>query len=230
MTNRKQPIPAKFASCPIEGKILQFYEGQFEAVFVILHPFLRPKYLDMGRFCPEKWPTKQEIIDDCSAITWREILKLTELTSLADIDIGLRTTIGGIKKEYSNQESANKLNLLSEELKIIVPTEGDLPPLLENRLFNAIKKLGHDWLWVGDEFATERKLYLIDDLIKEDEVPSHGCVFTHDHSLLITTHWDSHCSLLCSSRKLIENIISSDQFEGFYCTPKTEVYWGVHEI
>ena len=57
-------------------------------------------------------------------------------------------------------------------------------------------------MWVADEFGTERKLTWIEDLIEKDLVPSHGCVFTHDHSLLITTHWDSHCSLLCSSKDM----------------------------
>ena len=83
---------------------------------------------------------------------------------------------------------------------------------------------------MADEFGTERKLTWIEDLIEKDLVPSHGCVFTHDHSLLITTHWDSHCSLLCSSKDIIEKILSVYNFEGFYCSPKTEVYWGLYEV
>jgi len=104
-----------------------------------------------------------------------------------------------------------------------------LPPLLENRLFNAIRKLGFDWFWVGDEFGTERKLHWIIDLIEKDYIPSHGCVFKHEHSILVTTHWDSHCSFLCSSRDLIEKLLSTESFEGFYCTPKTEVYWRAYK-
>ena len=87
-----------------------------------------------------------------------------------------------------------------------------------------------DWLWVGDEFGTERKLHWIEDLILEDDIPGHGCVFTHDHQLLISTHWHSHCSFVCSSNAIIEKILSFDPFEGFYCTPNTEVYWGAYEI
>ncbi|MGF1741398.1 DUF2711 domain-containing protein [Vibrio profundum] len=230
MTNKVLPAPEKFASCPYDEKILPFYEGQFESVYVMLHPFLKPTSLDVERFCPKTWPTKHEILDGCSAISWQEILDLTKLSSLSDIDVGLRTSIRGIKKELSSQEAADNLNSLSEELDIICPTEGHLPPMLENRLFRVIKTLGYDWLWVGDEFGTERKLHWVDDLIKKDEIPSHGCVFTHDHRLLITTHWDSHCSFLCSSRELIEKILSAEPVEGFYCTPKTEVYWGAYEI
>ena len=40
---RTLPQPDKFASCPYDGKILSYYAGFFEAVFIILPPFLRPE-------------------------------------------------------------------------------------------------------------------------------------------------------------------------------------------
>ena len=151
------------------------------------------------------------------------------MKNIAEIDVGLRTRIHGIKKKFANEEFANRLTDLFDE-NIICPPEGDIPPLLENRILSAIKTMGHEWLWVADEFGTERKLTWIDDLIEKDLVPSHGCIFTHDHSVLITTHWDSHCSFLCSSKGIIEKLLSIDNFEGFYCSPKTEVYWGLYEV
>jgi len=54
MKDRVLPTPEKFASCPYDEKILPFYEGQFEAVNVMLHPFLKPFNLDIERFCPAK--------------------------------------------------------------------------------------------------------------------------------------------------------------------------------
>jgi len=228
MRDRVLPTPEKFASCPYDEKILDFYKGQFDSVYVLLHPFLRPTSIDIGRFCPAKWPEKHDIIDGCDPISWREILSLTGLENLSDIDIGLRTAIGGLNDEASNQAFSEKLAVL-EVHNIIHPQEGDLPPLLENRILTSIKKLGQNWLWVGDELGTERTLHWIDDLIKKDEIPTHGCVFTHDHSVLVTTHWDSHCSFLCSSKEAIGRILSIEPFEGFYCSPNTEVYWGLYQ-
>jgi len=229
MTNRVLPTPEKFASCPYDEKILQFYEGQFECVYILLHPFLKPIKIDIERFSPMGWPDKHEIINGCNALSWNEILELSGLVSLSDIDIGLRTTIRSLKKELSNEEFSKKLVKL-EAQNILLPQEGDLPPILENRVLKSIKELGHNWLWVGDEFGTERKLHWIDDLMEKDELHGHGCIFTHDHSLLVTTHWDSHCSFLCSSKKNIEKILLTEPFDGFYCTPNTEVYWGAYEI
>lgn len=230
MTDRVLPESEKFASCPYDEKILPFYEGQFDSVYVLLHPFFKPLKIDIERFCPSKWPTKQEIIEGGEPVSWHEILKLTGLQNLSEIDVGLRTSIHGIKKELSNVDASKKLNALFEEHNIIHPSHGDLSPLLENRILQAIKSIGENWLWVGDDIGTERKLHWIDDLIAKDAIPTSGCLFTHDHTLLVTTHWDSHCSFLCSSRDVIEKILAVDNFEGFYCTPDTQVYWGVYEI
>ncbi|MBC3808379.1 DUF2711 family protein [Undibacterium seohonense] len=229
MTTRVLPQAEKFASCPSDGKILDFYKGQFDDVFVLLHPFVRPMDISIDRFCPEHWPTKLEILEHCEPVVWQRILEMTELTCLEQIDVGLRTSIHGLNGEKANELFASSLIELSETTNIIHPTEGQLPPLLENRIFNTIKLLGYEWLWVGDDLGTERKLHWIDDLMSSDEVPSHGCIFTPDHRLLITTHWDSHCSFLCSSKDLIEKILDVDNFEGFYCTENTEVYWGLYE-
>ncbi|MDD5195177.1 MAG: DUF2711 family protein [Candidatus Omnitrophica bacterium] len=230
MTKRVAPEPDKYASCPHDGKILEYYRGQFDSVYILLHPFLRPLSIDFDLSCPEKCPSKHEIIEGCEPVSWRQVLNLTGLSSLSDIDVGLRTSIGALKEESANEKFASCLDKLTEEKGIIHPTEGGLPPLLENRIFNALKKLGYEWLWVGNEWGTERKLHWVDDLIENKEIPCHGCGFTPDYRLLVATHWDSHCSLLCSSKENIDKILEVDNFEGFFCTEKTEIYWSLHEI
>ena len=104
MPDRILPTPEKFASCPGDGKILDFYANQFESVYILLHPFLKPISIEFDRFRPETWPSKKDIIEGCKGVSWHEILTLTNLESLSDIDVGLRTSIGGLKKKYSNQE------------------------------------------------------------------------------------------------------------------------------
>jgi hypothetical protein len=102
--------------------------------------------------------------------------------------------------------------------------------LLHDNVLQAIQCLGYEWVWIGDEFCTERKLYWIDDLKGSDANATRGhCnVFTPDKALLWTTHWDSHFSFLCSSRRNLEVIEKKYQFEGFFCAQDTQVYWSVH--
>lgn len=87
-----------------------------------------------------------------------------------------------------------------------------------------LKKLGYEWLWVGDEFCTERKLYFIDDLIKDGETLATGAkIFTTDDKLLISPACNLSNLFICSSKSMIEKMREYVDFEGFYCTNKTEV-------
>ncbi len=227
MTRRILPPSDKYASCPYDEKVLSYYEGQFEAVYVVLSPFIRPRSISLDRFNPESWPSKQDLVAGSEPVTWKQILSMVSLKSIAEIDIGLRSSISGLNKKYANEDFAECLHLIAESEQLILPSEGDISPLVENRMYEALKRIGEQWLWVGDEFCTERKLFWIDDLIDGDEIPAHGCVFTPDKSILVTTHWDSHFSFLCSSKSKIERILEHEPFEGFYCAEETEVFWSV---
>ena len=103
--------------------------------------------------------------------------------------------------------------------------------MLHDKILQSIQSLGYEWVWVGDEFGTERRLYWIEDLKGKDaeattRLPCN--VFTPDKALLYTTHWDSHFSFLCSSKSNLVAMQKEHQFEGFFCTPVTEVYWSTH--
>jgi hypothetical protein len=105
-----------------------------------------------------------------------------------------------------------------------------LPALLYDRVLQAIKGLGYEWLWVGDEFDTERKLHWIDDLKNQIDCVTLGRfnLFTPDKQLLWTIHWDSHFSFLCSSNEKLAFIQSATELDGFFCSPSTEVYWSLN--
>jgi Protein of unknown function (DUF2711) len=228
MSENKRVLPPsdKFASCPYDENIFDYYNGQFETVYVLLHPFIKSDMIDWDKITAKTYPSKNEMIEKCTPVAWQEILKITPFKNISEIDVGLRSWIHGIKKH--NENFVDYLHKLYDEEHIVTPSEGDLPPLIENRLYAAIKKLGYEWLWIGNEFADERKLHYIDELISGDLIPTQDSIFTHDYALLLTTHWDSHCSFLCSSKNTIEKILAIDPFEGFYCTSDTQVYWGLH--
>lgn len=223
------PAPERYASCPYDGCILDYYAGHFDSVYVLLHPFLRPTRIPIDRFFPKTWPGKHEIVDGVDAVSWQELLSFAGFDSIAQIDVALRTSIGGLKQHAADEALANDLDDVAERHGLVYPSEGDIPPLLENALYERIKGLGYDWLWVGDEFCTERRLRLIDDLIAGSELPRHGSVFTPDKQVLVTTHWDSHYSLLCAPREKIDTVLGAEPFEGFYCDADTEIYWSLRD-
>lgn len=231
MAERILPPSDAFATCPFEGRVLDYYAGTFEAVYVLLHPFIKTVSIDKEQFKPSTYPSRPSIVRNCAPVSWAEIAKRAELPSIAAVDIGLRTRILGLKAELSNRQYADKIDALAQSDGILPPPEGFFSDLLHDRVLQSIQHLGYEWVWVGDEFDTERKLYWIDDLKGQETGPTvnrHLNVFTPDKHLLWTTHWDSHFSFLCSSERNLATIVDTSQFEGFFCTPSTEVYWSVH--
>lgn len=220
----------RFTSCPYDEPILEYYNGYFEAVYILLHPFMHSSKIDLKNKPRETLLRKQEIISDCEAVSWNEVMKLSGFSSLSEIDIGLRTSIRGLKEELCNYDFASRIRDLFDNKSIKPHMEGKIPALLENSLLYALKNIGYDELCVSDEFGDETKKFLIDELIAGDEIPFHGHIYDPDHKFLITTHWDSHCSFFCGPKEFLNKIIEIEQFEGFFCTPKTEVYWGVSPI
>jgi len=229
MTTRTLPAPDLFASCPLDGKILEYYAGTFEAVYVALNPFIKPISIDKKDFKPGTYPNRATLVANCEPISWSDAARVVRLPSIAAVDIGLRTRIGGLRKDLENQSYALAIDALYHTHDIMSPIEGHFPDLLHDKVLQSIQELGYEWLWVGDEFCTERKLRWIDDLKNQDEGLTRGRfnLFTPDKQFLWTSHWDSHFSFLCSSREKLEAIQHQSSLEGFFCTQSTEVYWSV---
>lgn len=229
MATRVLPPPDVFASCPLEGKVLAHYAGTFEAVYIALNPFIKPVSIDEAEFRPGTYPNRAKMVETCEAVSWSEVLQLTQLPSVAAIDLGLRTRIGGLREEFENQSYAAAIESMLETHRIIEPSEGMFPDLLHDNVLGAIQTLGYEWLWVADEFDTERKLHWIENLKDQEKGLTRGRyhVFTPDKQLLWTIHWDSHFSFLCSSREKLVDLQAVSGLEGFFCTPSTEVYWSV---
>ena len=230
MAERILPTPDNFATCPQDGKILEYYAGTFEAVYILLHPFIGASAVGTEQFRPGTYPSRQYIVKNCRPVPWAEVEDRTGLASKAAIDVGLRTQILGLKPEFSNQDYADRIESLITRDQILAPDEGGFSELLHDMVLESIQEIGYEWAWVGDEFGTERKLYWIDDLKNQESGPTSGrCknVFTPDKGLLWTTHWDSHFSFLCSSERNLSAIQRRYHFEGFFCDADTEVYWSV---
>jgi len=124
VAERILPAPDAFATCPNDGSILEYYSGAFEAVLVVLHPFVKAVSIASEQFVPATYPCRLKILSHYSPVSWAEVAARAGLPSLAAVDIGLRTMIGGLKAEFANREFANKIRLLDESEQILPPPEG----------------------------------------------------------------------------------------------------------
>lgn len=232
MTEKVLPEPDRFAIPPPGGgPLLPFYRGVFEAVFVLLHPFLRPTGMSPERFLEGPDVDRDDICRTCEAVSWAQVQQLGGFSSLAEIDIALRTQIHGLREGFASPILAKQLQSCLDRLGLVQPVEGRFSELTHDKVLAFVQEEGHSWVWVGDEFGTERKLHWIDDLKKPDSDVTEGrrSVFTPDKGILWTTHWDSHFALVCGSNRMIDRMANDERFEGFRCDQDTEVYWSLQQ-
>ncbi len=230
MTTRVLPAPDVYAVCAKGGPVLSFYQGVFESVYVLLHPFIRPIVKSAKDFRNDANPLdRAALCASCEPVAWAEVQRLTEFSSPAEINVALRTQIGGLRKEFASQSLATRLRTSVEKSGIVEPSEGTFSDLSHDKILTFLQEQGYEWLWVGDEFCTERELHWLEDLKEPTSTATQGhCnVFTPDKQVLWTTHWDSHFSFFCGSKEMIARVANDARFEGFECDATTMVYWSV---
>lgn len=209
--------------------ILEFYKGYYDCVYIILHPFM--KCYETEKFIATEEVLTKAVLTHLTekSISWNEIISLCGFKDIKQVDIALRNMIGGLNKRHHNHEEQAKLDQICELNSLIIPPEGNFSDLLINNMLKATIELGHDWIYIGDEFGHKRRLEYIQDIIDNKIQVNfhHESWYTPKNEVLFTTHWDSHFTLLCSDKGTIEKILSKYPFEGFYCNEKTEIYWSV---
>jgi len=230
MSERILPQPQNNQVCPPDDySIRKFYSGYFESSYIIFHPFFKVTKPDQIDFNAESYPSKEKMIECCEKIKWSEFLKMSKIKDYKELDIALRNSIHGLNKKYKNDESSNKLENALEQHKIHQPNEGLFEELLLDDMMKALLHLDFKWVFLADEFGTERKLTFIEDIIdnKTQVTNLHRNIYTPKSEVLYSVHWDSHFTLMSSTKNNIKKIIDLFDFEGFYCDEKTEIYWSV---
>lgn len=221
----------KFRECPNDGCILDFYKGVYEAVYVVLHPFYYSTIIDFNEINDKSWPSDTELLKHCNTILWKDILEIAKFNNLSEIDIGLRTSIGGLRKDMEAPLLAEKIRKLFFDQKIISPeSTGLISPFVFKDIFSSIHRLAINQMWLIDEFCLEiPKVRDIETIVNNLSI-ERGSYYSDNNTLLVTTHWDSHCSFVCGSKSLLDQFIALSQLEGFFCSNKTQVYWGIYDL
>ena len=81
MAERVLPAPDVFATCPLDGKILEYYGRTFEAVYISLHPFIKTVSIEKEEFKPYTYPSRSAIFKNCVPVSWAEVASRAGLPS-----------------------------------------------------------------------------------------------------------------------------------------------------
>ncbi|RWY49343.1 DUF2711 family protein [Mucilaginibacter gilvus] len=209
--------------------LLEFYKGYYECIYLILHPFYKVVKNKNEAFSKKEWPGKEKITKLTKSVSWAEVIELSGLPNIKTVDIALRNSTYSLAKKHQNENQSKMLNDTCQRYNLLEPNHGDFSELLIDDMLKPLLELGHEWVFIGDEFGHERKLQYINDIIrnKVDVNYHHENWYTPQNEILYTTHWDSHFTLLCSDRETTKKILEIRPFEGFYCDADTGVYWSL---
>lgn len=223
-------VDRRIICAPANVPILDFYETSFDEVFVSLNPFIKINSTSKLKY--STWfdflePTKKEILENCDRLLWKDFQSLSQIASKSDLDIALRTSIGGLVEKFQKKELVDSMIKVFEEKNIILPEDGKISIFSDDDILKALRKLGHEKICIGCKFGSTEKEVLIDKILNDEVEIGDSNLFTIDRKVLITFHWDSHQTYICSNKETVDFIRKNANLEGFYCDEKTEIYWSL---
>jgi hypothetical protein len=170
------------------AKILEWYDGIYTSVFILLHPFFlvpgtRPSQYHHGtRVYSASEMSREDMMEMITgpvkiepedaingfdhivksraiSVSWSTIMREAEFKTFSEINRALLTTIKALRAKYEDLEGAERLNEYCEQSNIFLPTEGQPQPILEKQIGEALLKIGVSEVMACDEFEEERKSF-----------------------------------------------------------------------
>jgi len=198
---------------------------KYETTFVILHPFLKIKPHYSIKFETGNWPTKKEIITCTQNITWTEIIQMSGLQDISELD-RLLAYLHCARRTADRQGWVKLMTQLDKNN--IIPAEVDcIPTSLINPLMLAIRALGYSTVNEFDLTGELRKEHTIDTILlsEEQDFFSMARIQTPDDKIVLTTGFDERFTYLSASKETAAIIIEQVNLEGFYCNETTRPEW-----
>jgi len=219
--------PEEFTYPPYAIPLVEAYDGLFESVFIVLHPFVRvPAALAWST--TRNYPLDAQILSHGVKCPWSQVAEYTGLTSCARINRALLTSIGSLNSDLADPAAAGALQAFLQAQPIWMPVEGRFEPLLRAGLLRAFALANAPKLLFVPEFpATNPVATLPIPGLRDGSIPfpSRGTLLAPDHSFLFTVDWDSFFTLFYGPRAFMTRAAAALNLEGFFATPNTEHAW-----
>ena len=219
--------PEQFTYPPYSLPLLEAYNGHFESVFIVLHPFVRVP-APLAWRTTHKYPGDAQILAHGRKHPWSEIASLTGLGSCARISQALLTSIGSLPDHLADPSASGALQKFFQSQPICMPVEGRFEPLLRADFLRAFALARAPELIYIPEFPHSDPVVTLPIAgLRNGSIPfpSRGTLLAPDHSFLFTVDWDSFFTLFYGPRSLITRVCSSLNLEGFFAAPTTEHAW-----
>jgi len=217
----------EFVYPPCDAPLVEAYDGRFEALYVILHPFVRvPERLAWRN--TRVYPSQEQILAAGEKVSWAEAAAQTGLRGAARLNQALLTSIMAISPELCDFSARNRMQSYLESGNVWMPNEGSFEPLLQPDFLDAFESAGKSSLIHVPEFPSVDAImpYNLAQLQARACVfPARGSLMPEDVSFLFTVDWDSFFTLFYGPRAFVAEFVARRRIEGFFAGPSTEHYW-----
>jgi hypothetical protein len=217
----------QFTYPPYSIPLVEAYDGLFETVFIVLHPFVRvPNSLAWS--VAHRYPDDAQIAASGAKVPWAEVAAQTGLANCARIHQALLTSIGSLSDHLADPAGRDALKTFLQSQPIWMPVEGRFEPLLRPDFLKVFAEAEAGELIFVPEFPrTDPTVTLPVAALRNGSVPFpvRGTLLAPDHSFLFTVDWDSFFTLFYGSRSFITRVAAAQYIEGFFASPNTEQTW-----
>jgi hypothetical protein len=210
-----------------EAPLLDAYDHRFEAVYILLHPFVSVPE-DLAWRVAKQYPTDDQIVSAGAKCNWSHFAAKIDIANCAKLNQVLLTATGSLVDYLCDYPGRDALQQFLQAEPVWMPGQGAFEPLLQADFLAAFQAAGHSELIFVPEFPHADPIETIPlaDLHRRTRpFPGRGALVAPDGSFLFTVDWDSFFTLFYGPRAFIQNFACIRKLEGFFAAATTEHSW-----
>ena len=210
-----------------DAPLVEAYDGRFESVFVLLHPFVCvPEGLAWK--VTRQYPSDAQILRVGEKCSWATVAERTGVRECWRLSQALLTATGSIADHLCDYGAAEAVKNFVTSEAVWMPGQGAFEPLLQADFLSVFEAAGHRELIFVPEFPHADPVQRLDvSRLRSGEVafPERGSLVAPDESFLLTVDWDSFFTLFYGPRDFVGQVVRRCRLEGFFAEPTTEHFW-----
>lgn len=187
--------------------VLDWVRPRFEAAYIFLHPFFRvPEdlciYIEKeGYRWLEPGGYEKLMLSPVIHITWAHVMRDLKISSYSLLNDTINGhAIGSFALKTASPDDVTKLDTYLRTNSIVSPQTHYLPTTLKPQIRESLEKFG-----AGDPIWSES--------------------FYERGNLMYATPYECAFSFICGTSKLLETIVQTYGFEGFFAEADTKFDW-----
>jgi len=215
-----------------KSPILNQIPNSFKSAVILLHPFIQ---------MPEGWteiqkgknpykhiyPSDEEMLNLAHPVSWGTILQKSGLVSLEELAIALKTSIGALKRKYSRDDLAEKLNS-SLNADLYYPPEDYTPVFLIKDLLKVLSSKGAVTLYFSEPIGDTSGSLQINNITPLDICKLSGpeLIMTDENmDYAFMSVYDSFITLFLAKDENLQEIVELMNWETIICDNQTYISW-----